>query len=684
MNYRDLEIKRSYISYGDDNIASSLIVPALECTQLYRRSVGFFSSSVFGLIFEGIENLLNNNGKIQLIASPRLDENDMKAIQTGYDVRNKIISDCFSRDFMQSLDEFDDQQLSLLSELVARDVLDIKIATVEGRDHETGMYHDKLGILQDFDNNKIVFYGSSNSSKNGYYTNYEKIRVVKSWEIGQYESVEDEVNEFARLWNGTNPYVKVLDYQESAKRHIIEALKNRNGHKKTEAIELRGYQKEAIQAWKDNNYQGFFVMATGTGKTWTAIYAAKELLKLHPVTIVICAPYKHLVKQWAEDVEKVFEDAMIVMVSSENPSWGTEIKQELIAQKHGLSKQLIIISTNASFKMKRFSDIMQHSTMEKLLIADEAHRFKECTSATKLTYQYLLGLSATPFSGKTAQSGNELMSFFGGEVFRLTLEDALKQHFLVPYFYYPIFVNATEEEEKTFDKYGRLISSCFRNGICLDPEKLNVFIRARLRVISMAQEKQENIDNIINNVREKDHVVVYCGDGKLYDQNSGEDIRHIQAVKQVLNTHGYKASQFTAKENMDERMKLVDTFNKGSITALAAIRCLDEGINIPSIKSALILSSNDDYREFVQRRGRLLRLYPGKKNATIYDVIVLPSIENKSWAIIELRRYNEFAKLAMNYDELQERLSQLCSDYGIDEEELNIYDYDDMEDDTDE
>ena len=141
---------------------------------------------------------------------------------------------------------------------------------------------------------------------------------------------------------------------------------------------------------------------------------------------------------------------------------------------------------------------------------------------------------------------------------------------------------------------------------------------------------------IQEDISDDDHFVVYCGDGKLFDPKTGDELRHINAVKMILSELDYKASQFTAKENMATRMELVDAFNKGEIDALAAIRCLDEGINIPSIKSALILSSNDDYREFVQRRGRILRLYGNKKFAKIYDVVVLPSEETASWAEIEL------------------------------------------------
>ena len=165
----------------------------------------------------------------------------------------------------------------------------------------------------------------------------------------------------------------------------------------------------------------------------------------------------------------------------------------------------------------------------------------------------------------------------------------------------------------------------------------------------------------------------------MFDDNAGEELRHIQSVKRVLSSHGYKASQFTATENMATRMELVDAFNKGEISALAAIRCLDEGINIPSIKSALILSSNDDYREFVQRRGRILRTYGSKKYANIYDVVVLPSHDVMGWAKIELRRFLEYGRLALNWAELEAELQSQLATYGLSVEDIDVYDYDDME-----
>ncbi len=672
MNYKDLDLEHSYISQGDNNIADSFLNPALKCTMVYKRSVGFFSSGAFETIMSGILTMVKNGGRMYLIASPKLSEDDVNAINLGYEERKKYYEDAFSAEFSKEIDKLNDTRLQMLCELISKGILDIKIAVTDSG----GIYHDKLGILKDSDGNTMAFYGSSNESYSGYRSNYEKIRVSKSWDPGFETIVADEEREFDSLWNNTNPFVEVYEYTKTAEKKLIEIVEYRKTKAKSQTgITLRDYQEQAIAAWIENNYHGFYVMATGTGKTWTAIYSAKKLLEDHACLITICAPYKHLVKQWCEDVEKAFPNARIILVSSENPGWDNQITNEVVRWRYNKDTQIIIISTIASFKMERFEECIKKFDGEKLLIVDEAHRF----TIRPTNYEYMLGLSATPFSGTSAERGNELMSYFGGQVFSLKLEDALDREYLVPYYYRPIYVYASEEEENRFKALSAVILSCFKNGKLIKPELLVKTLRNRLRIISMAENKQLQMDSILNEVKEKDHVVVYCGDGRLFDIDTGAELRHIQSVKKHLTEHGYKASQFTAKENMHDRMQLVDSFNKGEISALAAIRCLDEGINIPSIKSALILSSNDDYREFVQRRGRILRLYPDKKNAIIYDVVVLPSIDTPKWATIELRRFLEYAKLALNWDELKDELDDLLSRYGLSIDDVDVYDYEEME-----
>lgn len=223
MSYRDLDIKLSYISCGEENIAKSFLVPTLKQSKRYRRSVGFFSSGVFGPIIDGIVSLSRNGGKIELIASPQLSDEDIEAINLGYQKREEIIESAFSRDFMREIEKFDDAKLQLLVALIANGTLDIKIAVTE----TAGIYHDKLGILEDFDGNTIAFYGSANESLSGYKNNYEKIRVVKSWVAADVASIQDECNEFEALWQGKNPFVKIYNYRESAQANLLIVIKNR-------------------------------------------------------------------------------------------------------------------------------------------------------------------------------------------------------------------------------------------------------------------------------------------------------------------------------------------------------------------------------------------------------------------------------------------------------------------------
>ena len=671
MNFKDLLIKKSYINQGTDNFVDCLLNPALKLAKTYRRSVGFFSSSVFKLIINALPSFIRNGGRVNLIVSPSLSEDDIAAIQLGYERKEDLINRRFFEDFNSEIKCFDDASLEVLSELVARDILDIKVASVK---NDVGIYHDKLGILIDKDDNKIVFYGSPNSSVNAYQNNYEKVRVVRSWVAGEGDSVDDEVTEFDKLWDNQNEFLDVYNFMDSIKKSILNVIEERKFIKKnSEPIKLFDYQENAIQKWVENGYNGFYIMATGTGKTWTAIYSAKKLIEDFPSLVVIAAPYKHLVKQWAEDVQKAFKDASILLISSENHQWYSIAKQLIIAQKYDPEKQIILITTIKSFYSDKFKNVMDLSSQEKLLIVDEAHRFTQRDEELHTTFKYMLGLSATPVNGKNNAAGVDLVNFFGGQVFNLPIEEALERHFLVPYNYHPIFVSATEDEENRFNQISANMASCFHEGVLIDPERFVKYVRARLRVISMAENKISHIDEFIKQIPIKDHFIVYCGDGRLFDGQRDDEIRHIQFVKDRLYNLGIKSSQFTATESMDRRMELVDMFNNNEVASLVAIRCLDEGINIPSIKSALILSSNDDYREFVQRRGRILRTHKDKHIAIIHDLVVAPEVssESESYSMErrllenELKRVRNFSLLSENSDDTLKELDDITSYYNL-------------------
>lgn len=683
MNFKDLTLNTSYISHGENNIVNSLINPALKLSVLYQRSVAFFSSSVFKLLIDSLPLFISNGGKIQLIISPTLSDDDIDAINKGYETKQNMFMNKASLDMDKSLEEFDEDELKILYELVSKGTLDFKIACMK---NNIGIYHDKLGILTDKNNNKIIFYGSPNSSFNAYNNNYERIRVITNWDGLNNKLIASEEAEFSSIWNNSNEFLEVYSFRDAVKNKIINEIERKKSKAK-EPVKLFDYQKTAISNWVKNYYKGFYVMATGTGKTWTAIFSAKELLKVSNALIVILAPYKHLINQWARDVEKLFNDAEIVMVYSDNVDWRNQAKNALIMKKYDDSKIVILLSTIISFYSNDFQKILSSDFGEKLLIVDEAHRFVRRDSNVRAKFDYFLGLSATPSNGKNTSSKDELLDYFGGEVFSLPIETALDKDFLVKYRYFPIYIDSTIEEEENFKYWTQVVASSFdKNGNVKNSDKLKEALRNRLRVLSMAEKKQLNLDKILNDVinekhfADKKHFIVYCGDGKLDDGN-----RYINYVKQRLDGIGIKSSQFTASEDAKTRMALIDSFNDGLIDSLVAIRCLDEGVDIPSIEKALILSSNDNYREFVQRRGRILRRHDGKKEAYIYDVIVLPSKNTPGIAEIELRRFYEYARLAKNFDcELKNELYELLDRYNLTLNDIKFKANEQMEDDLDE
>ena len=677
MSLKNLNIKRSYKSLTDINtIPKDLINPCLKEAILYQRSVGYFSSSVFSSIKEGIRGINENKGKIQLITTPMLSKEDIEAINLGIKIKNEIITGIFEDTYKEEISKLADDNLITLASLIADKRMEIKIVTTKSN----GEYHDKFGIITDINDDSIVFFGSSNSSNNGYVANYEKVRVARSWNVFEEEAVNDEMEEFLSLWNDTNSFVDVCDFSEAAEKGVLKEMEKRNitVHKikeKNDVVELRDYQKDAINSWVNNNYNGFFVMATGTGKTFTAIYGLKKLLTNDRRIAVIIAPYKHLIKQWCVDLEKVFPNAKIIMAFSENQKWYDQIQTELVKLNFIKDTQLIIVSTMITFSMDRFTTLMNKSKIKKVLIVDEAHRFTNRTDDIRTQYENMLGLSATPTNGKNIEESTDLVNFFGGVVFNMPIERALDEGFLIPYKYYPIFVSATEEDESEFQSLTQQMAACFKDGRLVEKEKLLRLSKSRLRIISNCENKINVIEKVISeNVVNKDHLVVYCGDGKLF-QNTDEGLRYINHVKKIMNTLHIRTSQFTSSENMKERMDLVDLFNSGIIESLVAIKCLDEGINIPSIKTALILSSNDDLKEFVQRRGRILRKHNSKSYAEIYDIVVLPSTYAIGMAKIELRRVYEYARLSMNYDtETKDNIFELLKKYNIDLKDIVIND----------
>ena len=723
MSFQELDIKKEYRSLLD-SVAKDFYIPLLSQAVKYQRAVGFFSSSSLVEISKGISELAKNGGKIQLVASPYLSDEDIEAIKSGYAMRDQVVKEAIRREITEGKTPFEKARLNLLANLISDGVLDIKIAFTEDSDR-MGMYHEKMGIITDAEGNRVAFAGSMNESATAMTLNYETIDVYCSWRDEEDRVIAKE-NAFASIWNDTEPNIKIIDFPE-LKQEIIEKYKRsvpdfeidkkeyapdidtvlhtdlgvytEYGPKFPEWFKLHDYQAEAITEWQKRNYRGIFDMATGTGKTYTGLGALTTLSKNigHKLAAIIVCPYQHLVEQWVEDILKFNIDPIIGYSDSSQKDWPKRLKDAIRDQKLKVRGKefFCFICTNATFSSDYVQTQLAKIKSDTLLMVDEAHNFGAPYLSCLLydNYKYRLALSATLDRHNDEEGTAKLYDFFGEKCIEYTLDRAIEEKKLTKYKYYPIVVTLTEEELEAYDNLSYEIGKCIMKGkngkmkLSSRGEKLAL---KRSRIVAGAKNKLTMLEEVIHPYIHDKHILVYCGATKGLEQNQdrtdvdSEDIRQIDAVTDLLgNKLGMEVSQFTSKESVEEREVLKREFSAGdTLKVLIAIKCLDEGVNIPKIKTAFILASTTNPKEYIQRRGRVLRLAEGKEYAEIYDFITLPydteSVTSLTEAQVkrnstlvknELRRAEEFSRIAVNMVESASLIDEIKDAYGI--QELN-------------
>ena len=717
MDFLSLNLQPEYRSRRDD-VIKDFYTPALKCAVLYKRAVGFFSSSALVAMSAGLGGLIANGGSIQMIASPKLSDEDLAAIRDGFRRRDEIIGAALIRELHNPQNYSETERLNLLSNLIAVGQLDFKIAFLEST-NSVGMFHEKLGILRDATGNVIAFSGSMNESANAFFNNYEAIDVFTSWthDAGRAEAKEKI---FDSLWKDTERGVKVLSFpnvrEEILKRykvsdkiditlddHLAEIFPTptENLPHIPPNVKLRDYQLAAIEAWSEKHFRGIFDMATGTGKTFTALAAVSKIFaaKKNLAVIIVC-PYQHLVEQWRDDIAAFGMKPIVCYSASSQKNWRDRLQT---AARNFLSagKFFCMLSTNATFSTKFVQGIVQKLSGEILLIVDEAHNFGAKNLSQTLLPQipYRLALSATIDRHGDVDGTQKLYDYFGDKCIEYTLANAIANGMLTPYRYYPVKVSLNADEREIYLE----LTSKIRKGIHEDKhgnitltEQAKMLLIKRARLVAGAAEKISALRGKISPFKDDNQILVYCGATTLHDADYlegsplDEEIRQIDAVVKMLgNELGMRVSKFTSQENSTERELLKKSFMEGNhLQALVAIRCLDEGVNIPSIRTAFILASSTNPKEYVQRRGRVLRTFSGKTHAEIFDFITLPvPPENvvdfdpeiiaglKSLAKRELARLKTFAADAQNPYESAALATEIQNAFDIDpDKEVEIYD----------
>lgn len=728
MGLKDHKVKSEYRSLID-NVVQDFYIPLLKEAVLYRRAVGFFSSSSLVEISKGIAQMASEGGKIQIVASPYLSDEDIEAIKKGYEDRNHIIEKALlSQIAEEPSDYYSMERLNLLASLIADGVMDIQIAYTEDKSG-IGMYHEKMGIIEDSHGDKIAFSGSNNESRTAMSINYETMDVFRSWgDENETERVRLKENAFYSIWHDTEPNIKVLqfpnitdaliekykrkapnfdiDNTQFAKRILAYATMINEGRASNQPmgarvpsdIELREYQKEAISVWVGENYHGIFDMATGTGKTLTGLGAISKLSEdLDDVlAVIIVCPYQHLVEQWVEDIVRFNIKPIIGYSSSPQKDWKKRLAKAVRDQKLRRDKSFFcFVCTNATFSSSVVQDEINKIQSPVLLVVDEAHNFGARTYARLLDdrFTYRLALSATLDRHRDDEGTALLYDFFGKKCIEYSLERAIDEDKLTPYKYHPILVYLNDDELEKYEQKSYEMSKCLIKG--KDGKyKLNrrgeILAMERARIVAGASQKLDALREQIEPYTKDNNILVYCGATNVIDEKSDysttdeSDIRQIEAVTRILgNEFHMEVAKFTSEENMETRATIKEQFQKGDrLQAIVAIKCLDEGVNIPGIRTAFILASTTNPKEYIQRRGRVLRKAKNKPYAEIYDFVTLPreldavsgltmeqAQRDLSLVKNELARVKEFGRLSMNSMEANDLIWDIQEAYHIEEDE---------------
>lgn len=711
---RQLNLKSEY-NTEDDNIINDFYAPCLSCSEKYDRAVGYFRANIYRELGEDLLNFITNGGKVRLICSPDIPEKDEEAARDGYELRGKTSkneqeSTLVSILNLMSNDPNESDCLEMLRIMIETGSMDLFVATRTG-----GIYHRKIGVFYDSFGNFVAFSGSGNETRNALssiedWSNDEEFDVYRSWG-NEFESLKSRKKRdyFQKLVENGSKNTEVrplnkIEREELAKFRKYSSIEEcrigarsrhpsskifepeNNIESKNYRVEIEGntivpyyYQIQAIKAWNINNRVGMISMATGMGKTYTALFAVSDILE-NGNLVLITVPSSLLLEQWYSAVSKFYSDVPILLAGGGN-NWKKNSEKRMFIS--GITKPRIIIATMRTASTDDFISFVNQSE-HLTIVADEAHRlgssiFRKILE--NISYEFILGLSATP-ERLFDKTGNEVIqkSFGSKPIFDLPIWGTVKLkaddineipilgHFLSRYNYYLEMVDLNSDEKDEWERLTKQISILIsRNpklisddSILGESEELEQLFIKRSRVLKKAQGKIEIASKVIEEKYNRNNRwIVYCEDE---DQMNAVADSISKKNKDVI------VLKYHSKMNAKERQSTLLYFERHP-SIIVSINCLDEGIDIPVVDGALILASSINPRQYIQRRGRVLRKATGKRIATIIDVLVLPnpgSFEKSPLPIVrgEISRAWNFAKNAENSD-ITHELWKIGNTYGV-------------------
>ena len=718
---------------GEFNSPEKFFNDCLENSKEFDLQLGYFSSATISVLADGFATFISNGGKMRLVINHIVSEEDKDAISKG--VHGGII-DCFDltnfESLRQTFDEYQQQFFECLAFLIYNKRIGIRIIKPRNK---KGISHTKSGQFRDGDS-ITSFTGSANFTISGLFNNLEEIKIDRSDSIDMMvqKRIMSQRDEFDTIMNGKKKNVEYLSPEK-----LVSAITTNYGDKDIEELldveaklrerqqgknvvcEVhdiapsfpypqgpREYQKIAFENWKNNKQKGLFAMATGTGKTITSLNCLFEIYQRKGYyKAIIFVPTITLVNQWEQECRK-FRFSNITKVYSKNLTWRDEVERILFNEKYKTDKEpevsYIIISTYASYAREKVFNVLNGFDKKRLLlIADECHNMGSGSLVKRLKdipYLRRIGLSATPERQFDDEGNEKLRKFFGSEesyTYEYSMEEAINKGVLCKYMYYPHLVQLTQEEMDAYVELTDRIAKYFNfdKGRFDDiDDKLKMLLLARKRIVHKAERKLDVFKNIIEKRYQTKgnlkYTLVYVPEGNMPDYigsnddfDRSEDIGDDNGAEHLINQYTQVVTEVddhvTVRKfvsGQKDREEILSDFADGKLQVLTSMKCLDEGVDVPRSELAIFCSSTGNPRQFIQRRGRVLRTHPDKKMAELHDLVVVPELNPNSTSFRmeqsllrgELMRVNNFALLSENPSFSEMELRDVMNHYG-----LNLY-----------
>lgn len=679
------EAKPLYI-LPDDNLPEEVLIPAFAEAARAQCMVGFFTSASLSEIAAGLATYLQNpQAAFRLIVSPYLTEGDQHAMIEGSKAAQDLATSAMDA-FVVTSNDLQTHTLRCLSVLLSQGRLEFRIALMKD-----ALFHPKVWLFE-VDEGLAVVHGSGNMTASGMRRNKEQVTVSRAWQDPNQSYIANKLrDEFERLWRNGDETCLVVNLPDAIEKKLLQFLPS--GRQPTEddfrslfarASAVRGtetptddvpvperqkfqvptwlnyregifaHQGAAVDAWVSAGFRGTLEMATGSGKTLTAMIGAHHLYQQEkPLLVAIAAPYVPLIQQWCDEVAQFGVapiNLTIVGNASSRAAALSAARRRLRLGLHDIEVAVVSHDTLCTPEFQHEISLFECST---LLIADEAHNLGRSSFRENPpdVFQHRLALSATPVRQYDPEGTGAIFAFFGPVVFSFTLKQAIGTC-LVPYDYFVHPVRLTQVEmDEWLDLTDQIKRNAWRSSSDSPDEFLAKLMRDRRALLETASEKIGVLDRLMaaEGYRQLKHTLVYTSD---------KDPRQMDAVNALLRARGVLFHQLTDQEtgNRAKTAQILRSFMEGDIQVLTAKRVLDEGVNIPQIRQAYILASTTVERQWVQRRGRVLRLCPeiGKDHSVVRDLLALPpsldglDADAKGLVKSELRRAQEFASLARN------------------------------------